>query len=171
MDVQFLPKLPAGKGFDFKVSVIHLATRLKYSEIHANQASGTLAQVLVRAQQRLPPFGLVFTDNQLTFTMKYSAHPTRQTAFTRQCGELGIIHALIPKASPWRNGFIERSNRTDKAEVFGEHFQDQEARRYRLALWELEYNNRRPHQGIGNETPLQRCAKIHPIYACCKTLS
>ena len=31
MDVQFLPKLPATKGFSCKISLIHLATRLKYS--------------------------------------------------------------------------------------------------------------------------------------------
>lgn len=166
MDVQFLTKIPATKGFDYKISLIHLATRLKYSEIHDNQRSTTLAEVLGRAQQRLPPFFLVFTDNQAAFTMARTHWPHRVTAFTRQCQALGIRHALIPPASPWRNGFIERSNRTDKQEVFApHHFTTPEERRYCLALWELEYNTRRPHQGINNETPIQRCAKIHPIFA------
>ena len=168
MDVQFLPKLPQGKGFDYKISVIHLATRLKYSEIHDNQESATLAQVLVRAVARLPPFWVVFTDNHMVFTMKYTAHPTRLTAFDRQCQALGIAHALIPKGKPWRNGFIERSNRTDKAELFSQRrFADNEERRYYLCLWEMEYNHERPHQGINNQTPKQRCQQIHPTFATC----
>ena len=166
MDVQFLTKLPATKGFSYKISLIHLATRLKYSEIHDNQRSQTLAHVLERARQRLPPFFLAFTDNEAAFTMARTAWPERVTVFTRRCGELGIRHALIPPASPWRNGFIERSNRTDKEELFSaRYFTCEEERRYYLALWELEYNNRRPHQGIGNQTPSQRCARIHPIFA------
>ena len=166
MDVQFLPELPTAKGFDYKISLIHLATRLKYSEIHDHQRSETLAQVLERAQQRLPLFFLVFTDNQAAFTMARTAWPERVTLFTRRCGELGIRHALLPVASPWRNGCIERSNRTDKEELFSKVvFENNDERRYQLALWELEYNTRRPHQGIGNETPMQRCAKIHPTFA------
>ncbi len=129
MDVQFLPKLPQGKGFDYKISVIHLATRLKHSEIPDNQEPATVAQVLARAVRRLPPFWVVFTDNHIIFTMKYTAH--RLTAFDRQCQALGIAHALIPKGKPWRNGFIERSNRTDKAELFSQRrFADNEERRY-----------------------------------------
>ena len=33
----------AGQGVDYKISVIHLATRLKYREIHDNQDSATVA--------------------------------------------------------------------------------------------------------------------------------
>ena len=165
MDVQFLPKLPQGKGFDYKISVIHLATRLKYSEIHDNQDSATAA-VLARAVGRLPPCWVVFTDNQMIFTMRYTAHPQRLTAFDRQCRTVGIAHALIPKGQPWRNGFIARSNRTDKAEVFSQrHFADNEERRYQLRLWEMHYNRERPHQGLANETPQQRAHRMHPFTA------
>ncbi len=73
-----------------------------------------LAAFIRRAMDRLPPFYVVFTDNQMAFTMKYSQHPDRKTAFTKKVESLGIIHALIPKGKPWKNGFIERSNRTDK---------------------------------------------------------
>lgn len=168
MDVQFLPKLAQGQGFDYKISVLHLATRLKYSEIHDNQRSTTVAQVLARAVARLPPFWVVFTDNHMVFTMKYTAHPQRLTAFDCQCQLLGITHALIPKGKPWRNGFIERSNRTDKEALFSQrHFVDAEERRYYLRLWEMEYNHDRPHQGINNQTPKQRCAQVHPTFATC----
>jgi helix-turn-helix protein len=56
MDVQQLPAIHGGKGFEYKITAIHLRTRLKYSEIHDNRASSTVAGVLKRALDLLPPF-------------------------------------------------------------------------------------------------------------------
>jgi len=56
MDIQELPAIQGGKGFEYKISVIHLRTRLKYSEIHSNHKSATLSQVLKRALDLIPPF-------------------------------------------------------------------------------------------------------------------
>jgi helix-turn-helix protein len=56
MDVQQLPAIQGGKGFEYKITAIHLRTRLKYSEIHDNRASSTVAGVLKRALDLLPPF-------------------------------------------------------------------------------------------------------------------
>ncbi len=56
MDVQQLPAVQGGKGFDYKITAIHLRTRLKYSEIHDNRTSATVAGVLKRALDMLPPF-------------------------------------------------------------------------------------------------------------------
>lgn len=56
MDVQQLPTIQGGKGFEYKITAIHLRTRLKYSEIHGNRASATVAGVLKRALDMLPPF-------------------------------------------------------------------------------------------------------------------
>lgn len=56
MDVQQLPTVQGGKGFEYKITAIHLRTRLKYSEIHDNRASSTVASVLKRALDLLPPF-------------------------------------------------------------------------------------------------------------------
>lgn len=56
MDIQQLPAIEGQTGFEYKISVIHLGTRLKYSEIHSNFRSETAAGVLRRACDRLPPF-------------------------------------------------------------------------------------------------------------------
>jgi hypothetical protein len=56
MDVQQLPAIKGQKGFDYKISIIHLATRMKYSELHDNQQSETLAEVFKRSMEVLPPF-------------------------------------------------------------------------------------------------------------------
>jgi len=67
---------------------------------------------------------------------------------------LGLIHGRSAPHSPWQNGIIERSHRTDNEELFDrERFADAEERRYRLRLWEYEYNTRRPHQALGGRTP------------------
>jgi len=55
MDIQQLPAVAGGHGFEYKISAIHLRTRLKYSEIHPDHTSATVAGVLRRALDRLPP--------------------------------------------------------------------------------------------------------------------
>lgn len=56
MDIQQLPAIEGAKGFEYKISAIHLRTRLKYSEIHPQVTSKIVAGVLRRAMDRLPPF-------------------------------------------------------------------------------------------------------------------
>jgi len=56
MDIQQLPAVQGHKGFEYKITAIHLKTRLKYSEIHPDHQSPTVAGVLERAMDRLPPF-------------------------------------------------------------------------------------------------------------------
>jgi hypothetical protein len=56
MDIQQLPAVQGGKKFEYKITAIHLRTRLKYTEIHADRKSVTVAGVLKRALDLLPPF-------------------------------------------------------------------------------------------------------------------
>lgn len=172
MDVQQLPAVKGEKGFEYKISLIHLSTRFKYSEIHAESTSKICAQVFKRAIQILPPFFIVFTDNAMIFTMKYTHHPQRKTTFEKTVENLGIIPALIPKGKPWRNGFIERSNRTDNEELFKViQFPSSEERKYYLKLWEMEYNFNRPHQGINNLKPIDIYRNQHPIHLALRSIS
>lgn len=54
-------------------------------------------------------------------TMKYAHHSTYKTTFAKTVEQGEQIHALIPKGKPWKNGFIERSNRTDKETCLTKH--------------------------------------------------
>jgi len=65
MDIQQLPAVQGQKGFEYKITAIHLRTRLKYSEIHPDRKSTTVAGVLKRAMDLLPPF---FSCGQTTPT-------------------------------------------------------------------------------------------------------
>jgi transposase InsO family protein len=82
------------------------------------------------------------------------AHPQCKTNFTKAVETSGRIHALIAKGKPWHNGFIEPSNQTDKEEVFTQlRFASSQQRKDQLKLWEMEYNHRRPHQGLKKPNP------------------
>lgn len=56
MDIQQLPVVKGGTDFEYKISMIHLRTRYKYSEIHPVVTSEIAAQVLRRGLEHLPPF-------------------------------------------------------------------------------------------------------------------
>ncbi len=56
LDIQQLPAVKGGSGFEYKFSAIHLSTRLKYSEIHVECTSRIAAEFVTRAMDRLPPF-------------------------------------------------------------------------------------------------------------------
>lgn len=166
MDTQQLCAIKGEKGFEHKVSVIHMRTRMKYSEIHSTATTKVCADVLERARHYLPPFFIVFTDNAMAFTMKYSAHPERKTAFEKKALEMGVITAQVPKGKPWKNGLIERSNRTDNEEFFRKiQFTSSDERKYLFRLWEAQYNSARPHQSLNMETPLKTFIKEYPIHA------
>ncbi len=55
-DIQELPAIKGNKGFEYKISFIHLRTRWKYSEIQPDCQTETVAAVYQRALDNLPPF-------------------------------------------------------------------------------------------------------------------
>lgn len=56
MDIQQLPAIEGNAGFEYKISIIHLSSRMKHSEICADCKTRTVAQVFQNALERLPPF-------------------------------------------------------------------------------------------------------------------
>lgn len=48
MNIQQLPAIAGNQGFEYKISIIHLSTRIKYSEIHDNYESAAIAAVYQR---------------------------------------------------------------------------------------------------------------------------
>jgi transposase InsO family protein len=170
MDIQTLPAITGG-GYEYKISVIHLRTRMKHSEIHRNHRSRTVADVLHRALDLLPPVHLVWTDNAFEFTMRFSAHPERTTAFQQRVMALDLQHGTCRPRSPWQNGIVERSHRTDNEECFHAlTFRDNEERRYQHRLYEMHYNTQRPHQGLNGDTPFAVYQREYPVHATTRML-
>jgi transposase InsO family protein len=102
----------------------------------------------------------------MEFTMRFSAYPDRQTAFQREVARLHLIHGTSKPGSPWQNGIVERSHRTDNEELFNiVRFTSSEERRYMLKLWDYHYNTQRPHQGLHGRCPQDVYLEQYTIHA------
>jgi putative transposase len=85
-------------------------------------------------------------DNGAEFT----AH-----AFTEWCEEQKIELFYIEPGRPDQNAFVERFNRTYREEVLDAYlFHSLEQVREITELWIPEYNEERPHEGLGCVAPL-----------------
>lgn len=77
--------------------------------------------------------------------------------------EQGVGQAFIDRGAPQQNPFVERFNGTMRDEVLnGETFHTLLEARVVIAEWVIEYNERRPHRGLGMKAPLAfaRAAKV-----------
>lgn len=70
---------------------------------------------------------------------------------------LGVRLTHSRPLHPQTNGKDERFHRTLAAEVIrGRHFKDLSDVQRQFTVWRHEYNSRRPHEGIGMQTPASR---------------
>jgi putative transposase len=68
--------------------------------------------------------------------------------------ERGVGQAFIEKGTPQQNAFVERFNGTMRDEVLnGESFHSVLEARVVIEGWLVEYNELRPHRGLGMRTP------------------
>ncbi len=104
----------------------------------------------------------ILTDNGLVFTGRYAAQRV-EVLFDRICRENGIRHLLTAVRSPTTTGKIERFHRSLRVEFLaGRVFDDLTSAQAELDAWVADYNEHRPHQGIGMCTPAERFAVRSP---------
>ena len=98
----------------------------------------------------------VLTDNGKVFTGRFN-HPPTEVLFDRICRENGIEHLLTAPRSPTTTGKIERFHRTLRAEFDTRRaFPSLTAAQQALNEWVGYYNQQRPHQSLGMDTPAAR---------------
>lgn len=95
----------------------------------------------------------ILTDNGRVFTGRFN-HPPVEVLFDRICRENGVEHLLTQPRSPTTTGKIERFHRTlrvefDTSRVFSTLATAQAG----LDEWVSYYNEQRPHQALGYDTP------------------
>ncbi len=104
----------------------------------------------------------ILTDNGKVFTGRFGPG-TGEVLFDRICRGNGIRHLLTAPRSPTTTGKVERFHRTLKDELIrGVVFDSVDDAQARIDEWVDHYNHRRPHQGIGMVSPVQRFRLANP---------
>jgi transposase len=132
-------------------------SRWRLLQFYQEVSPASSVDFFARLQQAFPfPIECVQTDHGTEFTYDFMPQVTVAHPFTEHLENQGVRHKLIRIATPWHNGKVERSHRTDEEEFY-RLFQLRtipEAHR-RLGHWNRRYNTDRPHGGIGWQTPAQ----------------
>jgi len=101
-------------------------------------------------------FGLpdiIRTDNGVPFATCAAARLSRLSVWWVH---LGIYPELIQPAHPEQNGRHERFHRTLKAATAIPPAANRAAQQRRFNAWRREYNEQRPHEALGQQTPASR---------------
>ena len=102
------------------------------------------------------PVACVQTDHGTEFTYDFMPQVTVPHPFTSRLEGLQIRHKLIKIATPWHNGKVERSHRTDGEEFYRlVKLTSSKLLFRRHAAWNHRYNDDRPHAALGWKTPNQ----------------
>ncbi len=120
------------------------------------ESSRHVCDGLALALRRWGVPGEILTDNGKVFTGRFN-QPPAEVLFDRICRENAITHRLTQPRSPTTTGKIERFHRSLRAEFRTDRvFKDLVTAQGELDEWVVDYNTKRPHQGIGMVPPAQR---------------
>ena len=116
-------------------------------EVDTSISAKRVIRVLERVIKQRGKPKVIRVDNGPEFTSK---------DFELWCRYMQITIRYIQPGRPMQNGFIERFNGSYRREVLDAYvfFELYEVRKL-TAEWIEEYNNRRPHEGLNNATPME----------------
>ena len=78
--------------------------------------------------------------------------------------QLGIIPERIEKGNPQQNGRHERMHRTLKYETLDTKAKNLKEQQNRFDLFQIDFNNHRPHEALGQKTPSEYYRKSNRPY-------
>lgn len=139
--------IPIGRGFLYLVAIIDWASRAVLAWRQSNTMDVSFC--LGALEEALAKFGrpaIFNTDQGSQFT---------SAAFTGALAAAGVAISMDGRGRWMDNVFIERLWRSLKHEdVYLKGYADGYEARRGIASWIAFYNERRPHQGLGNRTPM-----------------
>lgn len=125
---------------DFNREALHI-------EIDTSITSARLVRVFEQLRQEHGLPQVLRTDNGPEFLGE---------AFTAWAKEAGMAIQYIQPGKPNQNAYIERFNRTYREEVLDQYlFMSLDHVREATWWWMIEYNEERPHDALGDLTPLE----------------
>jgi putative transposase len=139
--------IPIGRGFLYLVAVMDWASRAVLSWRLSNTMDTSFCiEALEAALARFGTPDIFNTDQGSQFT---------SAAFTGTLAAAGIAISMDGRGRWLDNVFIERLWRSLKHEdVYLKHYADGREARAGIADWIGFYNESRPHQALGNRTPM-----------------
>ena len=144
-DITFVP---IGRGFLYLVAIMDWASRAVLSWRLSN--SMDVSFCISALEEALARFGkpdIMNTDQGSQFT---------SAAFTGALQEAGIKISMDGRGRWLDNVFIERLWRSLKYEdLYLKGYADGREAKAGIASWVAFYNTRRPHQALGNRTPME----------------
>jgi transposase InsO family protein len=148
-------------GWEYCHIAIDDATRLAYIELLDDETATTASGFLSRAVAFFESHGMtveaVMTDNGGAY---------RSTVHALACKAIGVRHLRTRAYRPQTNGKAERFIRTMLAGwAYGALYRDSTERAAALDGWLYTYNHRRPHAGIGRQTPITRLNNLLGTYS------
>ena len=164
IDVKFVPYncLKGAAKRDGKHLYQYECTRIRFVYGYDEHTPENSCDFLLRPLAAFPfPIQCVQTDNGAEFTYRF-LEGEKLCPFEELLGTLGIAHKLIPPRTPWHNGKVERSHRTDQRYFYDwEKFGSVKELNEKLAIHLAWYNNRRMAI-LGWQSPAQRLAALLP---------
>ena len=132
------------------VTAINVETRFAFAGAYTNHSSASAADFLSKLRTVSPhPIREVQSDNGSEFA----------GYFTDACERLRIVHYHTYPKSPKMNAHVERFNRTISEDFIALNrgaLRDDLTRFNELMVdWLLWYNTKRPHESLGNVSPLR----------------
>ena len=161
IDVKYVPDRIKGQRY-YQFTAIDCSTRWRYLQAY-DDISTFCAIKFLKELVKIADFQIkaVKTDNGACFTNRYNGYYRsdlpfpRIHAFDETCQENNIVHYLIDPGKPAQNGKVERIHREDQEKFYEQvRFKSFQELRYRLRLWNMEYNNTK-HCGLNGKTPNQ----------------
>ncbi len=148
----------------YQWTAIDECTRLRYVFGYEEHTPENSADFLGRLQKAFP-FNIqtVQTDNGTEFTYRFISD-TEKCPFEKALAAGGIAHKRIPPRTPWHNGKVERSHRSDQRYFYdwekfaGVHELNQKLNAH--LLW----TNSKAMRTLGWKSPLQRLADFLGSY-------
>ncbi len=143
-----------GIGWEYAHVAIDDHSRLAYLEVLPDETGESCTAFLERALRFYRRHGItvqrVLTDNGSGY---------RSDVFNAVCGWAAMRHLYTKPYTPRTNGKAERMVQTLLREwAYAQPYGSSRQRTAALRPWLHRYNHRRPHGGIGLQTPIRRVA-------------
>ena len=140
-------KRKAKENFWYQHTVIDSFTRIRTIGLAEDSESKTAVRVQEECEKRLPfRIACTNTDNG----------SENAGCFDNYLDKEKIVHFYSRSGTPTDNPRVERSHLTDELEFYGRGniYETFEEQRKKILDWEYIYNHIRPHQALGNLTPM-----------------